>query len=111
MNRAITRCHGGWRYPDDYCEKNRKKFWKEETPNIVSECLSLIESVKTFSSSALEEIIKKYIENNELGFGKVMNPLRLAIVGASQGPHLFDIMEMIGKAETTKRIKKAISQL
>jgi len=37
--------------------------------------------------------------------------LRLALVGALQGPDVFDIMSMIGKAETLKRIEKLISSL
>jgi glutamyl-tRNA synthetase len=48
---------------------------------------------------------------NEIGMGKVMQPLRLSLVGALKGPHLFDIIEMIGKAETVKRIEKAIASL
>ncbi len=97
--------------PDSYDEKAHKKFWKEETPKIVTDCLELIQSTESYTSSELEKNIKRYIEKNELSFGKVMNPLRLAIVGASRGPHLFDVMEMIGKEETIKRIKKALSEL
>jgi glutamyl-tRNA synthetase len=46
-----------------------------------------------------------------MGFGKVMNPLRLAIVGAARGPHLFDIMEMIGKKDSLDRIERAVQLL
>ena len=48
---------------------------------------------------------------NEIGIGKVMQPLRLSLVGALKGPHLFDIIEMIGKNESIKRIEKAIQTL
>ena len=37
-----------------------------------------------------------------------MNAFRLLIVGASRGPHLFDIVAWIGKDETIKRIEKGI---
>ena len=40
-----------------------------------------------------------------------MQPLRLSLVGALKGPHLFDIMEMIGKEATISRIEKAIATL
>ena len=43
--------------------------------------------------------------------GAVMNAFRLALVGAAKGPHLFDIVEIIGKEETIKRIEKAIETL
>jgi len=40
--------------------------------------------------------------------GKVMQPLRLCIVGALKGPDLFQIIELIGKEESIKRILLAI---
>jgi glutamyl-tRNA synthetase len=43
--------------------------------------------------------------------GKVMQPFRLSLVGALKGPHLFDIVEVIGKQETITRIQKAIDKL
>jgi glutamyl-tRNA synthetase len=48
---------------------------------------------------------------NEIGMGKIMQPFRLSLVGALQGPHLFDIAELIGKHETIDRINKAITKL
>ena len=48
---------------------------------------------------------------NEIGMGKIMQPFRLSLVGALKGPHLFDIVEMIGKEESIERIKKAIATL
>jgi len=43
--------------------------------------------------------------------GKIMQPFRLSLVGALKGPHLFDIVELIGKDETVKRLEKAIASL
>ena len=97
--------------PESFDEKACKKFWKEDAPRLVTECLEIFKKAESFSAPDLEESIKSYIEGNNLGFGKVMNPLRLTIVGASMGPRLFDIMEMIGKDETVKRIQRALSIL
>ncbi len=97
--------------PAEYDAKAAKKFWKEDTPKIVKECLEIIKICEPFHSASTEEKIKAYIETHELGFGKVMNPLRLAIVGAGKGPHLFDIMEMIGKEETVRRIETVLEKL
>ncbi len=97
--------------PSEYDAKTKKKFWKESTPEIVNSCLNILKEEDSFTSVNTEEKIKAYIESNELGFGKVMNPLRLAIVGAGKGPHLFDIMEIIGKQESISRIEKALEVL
>jgi glutamyl-tRNA synthetase len=97
--------------PTEYDEKARKKFWKEDTSQIVNECLEILRSTDPFTSQNTEEKVKAFIEKNELGFGKVMNPLRLAIVGAAKGPHLFDIFEIIGKEEILSRIETALNRL
>ena len=44
-----------------------------------------------------------------MGFGKVMMPLRLSLVGAMQGPDVFEIAALLGKQETISRIQNAIS--
>ena len=59
----------------------------------------------------MQKEIKGWITENDIGFGKVMMPLRLALVGALQGPDVFDIMFMIGKKETVKRIENIVSAL
>lgn len=97
--------------PQSYDEKTSRKFWKEGTSEIVQACLEILEKTEPFSSKSTEEAVKKYIETNELGFGKVMNPLRLAIVGAGKGPHLFDILELIGKENALERIRRALDVL
>jgi len=40
-----------------------------------------------------------------------MNAFRLAIVGAGKGPHLFDIIDILGKEETLTRLEKAINEI
>jgi glutamyl-tRNA synthetase len=99
--------------PEKYDEQAVKKFWRDETPGTVSDCLGIIQSIEitSFNSAVIEEKIKAYIETNVLGFGKVMNPLRMAVVGEAKGPHLFDIFEMIGKDETIRRIEKAMKEI
>ena len=61
--------------------------------------------------TVLQSKLKGWITDNEIGFGKVMMPLRLALVGALQGPDVFEIMFMIGKNETVKRIDALIKTI
>ncbi len=95
--------------PTAYNEKAFKKAFKEDTPELMKTLISVIESVSDFTVENLQTNIKGWITSNEISFGKVMMPLRLSLVGALQGPDVFDIMFMIGKAETIKRIEKAQS--
>ena len=97
--------------PTTYDDKSVKKQWKEDTPDIMEEVAAILSNISDFESLNIETIVKEWITNKELSFGKVMPPLRLILVGDMKGPHLFDIMELIGKEETIKRINKAINTL
>jgi len=97
--------------PSEYDAKASKKNWKEGTPVLMNELIDVISTIEDFSSTTTETVIKAWITANEIGFGKVMQPLRLSLVGALKGPHLFDIIEMIGKEETINRLKNAIGHL
>ena len=96
--------------PTSYDEKAAKN-WKEETPGLMQQLISVLENIGDFSSANIETIVKDWMTNNEIGMGKVMQPFRLSLVGALKGPHLFDIVELIGKEETIKRLEKAIATL
>ena len=97
--------------PEDYNEKASKKQWKEGTSALMNELIIVLASIDDFSSKTIEETVKSWISSKEIGFGKIMQPLRLAIVGEMKGPHLFDIIDMIGKDEAVLRIKKIIKTL
>lgn len=96
--------------PTSYDEKAAKN-WKEETPILMKQVIEVLESIDDFTSVNIETILKDWMTTNEIGMGKVMQPLRLSLVGALKGPHLFDIIELIGKEETVKRILKAIEKI
>ena len=97
--------------PEGYDEKASKKQWKEGTSALMNELIIVLASIDDFSSKTIEETVKSWISSEEIGFGKIMQPLRLAIVGEMKGPHLFDIIDMIGKDEAVLRIKKIIKTL
>jgi glutamyl-tRNA synthetase len=96
--------------PTEYDAKASKN-WKAETPALMTELISVMEEITDFTSMNIETIVKDWMTKNEIGMGKVMQPFRLSLVGALKGPHLFDIVEVIGKQETIQRIQKAIASL
>lgn len=97
--------------PHIYSEKAVKKNWKEDTAEIMNELIKVLENISNFSSENIEKNVKAWIAENDIGFGKVMQPFRLSLVGDLKGPHLFDIAAMLGKTETLNRIKKAVAML
>ncbi|SNR61095.1 glutamyl-tRNA synthetase [Maribacter sedimenticola] len=97
--------------PSTYNEKAVKKQWKEDTADIMNQLITVLESISNFDSENTEQLVKDWITETELSFGKVMPPLRLFLVGDMKGPHIFDIMELLGKQESISRIQMALSKL
>ncbi len=96
--------------PTSYDEKASKN-WKEDTPDLMQQLIAVLVTIEDFTSVNIETIVKDWMIQNEIGMGKVMQPFRLSLVGALKGPHLFDVVELIGKEETIKRLEKAIASL
>ncbi len=94
--------------PTTYDEQVVKKRWKTETPNQMKELHQLLSGLQNFDSATLDDAIKQWIESKGYGIGAVMNALRLLLVGAAKGPHLSDIMTVIGKEESLNRIDSGL---
>lgn len=97
--------------PVSYDEKVVKKRWKEDSPAQMAELIDVLKNIDDFSAHNQEEIVKTWIESKGYHLGNVMNAFRLAVVGESKGPHMFDITAVIGKDETIARLQKAIQDL
>ena len=91
--------------PTSFVEKDAAKFWKEENYTLALQVAEFILNFEgEFTKEALEGPLEEYIRSNEWPMGKVMNCLRLAMVGASNGLGIADIVTLIGKKEFAKRI-------
>ena len=97
--------------PTKYDAKVVKKKWKEDTPDIMKKILEIIKNIEDFKAEIIQETVKNYIEKNEFSYVKVLNPLRLCLVGSGKGPSLFHIAEIIGKEEVVERIKNGIEKI
>ncbi|MFD1094515.1 glutamate--tRNA ligase [Salegentibacter chungangensis] len=97
--------------PTSYDPKNAKKAWKVDTNELMEELMEVLKAEDDFTADKLSDKVKGWIKSKEIGFGKVMQPFRISLVGALQGADLFIIAESIGKEETLRRIKKAMETL
>jgi len=97
--------------PTSYDEKTVKKRWKDNSAAQLTELMAVLLPIEDFGSVNTEEIVKGWIEENQYHLGNIMNAFRLALVGESKGPHIFDITEALGKDESIVRLKRAIEIL
>ena len=97
--------------PTEYDEKSLRKRWKEESPRQMQELLELLEPQDDWSAEALDKLVMGWIAKKEYGVGLVMNAFRICLVGAARGPHIWEITNVLGKQETLRRVRDAISRL
>ncbi len=97
--------------PETYDPEVIKKRWTEDSAGLLTELRDLIADINDFSSASAEDVARTWIEKNGYNMGAVMTVLRLVVVGASRGPHIFDIIGWIGKEETINRINRGIATI
>ncbi len=97
--------------PASYDAATVQKIWKEDVPAIMKEVVEILNNINEFSAHEVEDKIKTFIYDKNYSMGKVMNGLRLSLVGTSKGPGVAAICELIGKEETIDRINNAIASI
>jgi glutamyl-tRNA synthetase len=91
----------------EFEEKAAKKFLKPETADLLTQCADAFEGLGDFSQASQEEAFKQIMEDTGLGFGKIAQPLRVAVTGTTVSPGIFEMFIALGKDKTIQRIRKA----
>lgn len=97
--------------PSDYDPKAVKKRWSEDMPGILTALVGQLKSLPTLESAPAEEKILAWISEGGYHLGNVMNALRLTVVGECKGPHMFDIIELMGIDEIASRVERGIANI
>ena len=98
--------------PTEYDEKALKK-WKADSPDMVKAYQEKVAalSVEEFKAANLKAALEAVVAEQEVGFGKVMMPVRIVTTGQGFGPDLFPALELLGKDEVLARIETALERL
>lgn len=90
--------------PSRYDEKVLRKKWNEEVSNHMNQFIDGLVDSKYSKAAQIEEHLNNYAEQNEIGKGKLMQPLRWVVSGQAGGPPIFDMLELIGIDEIKRRM-------
>ena len=97
--------------PDNYDESTVRKRWKADSAGFLKILVDKFSKLENPTKEAFEETLKKTAEELNVGAGKLIHPVRLAVSGVGGGPGVFDILSIIGKGKTIKRLETAIAKL
>jgi len=94
-----------------YDETSVKKFWKEATPAIVSNVRAKLMELDDWTTEKLSQVIKSVVSEQEVGFAKVAQPLRIALLGSTNAPSIDALLALCGKSLCLERIDKALETI
>lgn len=99
-------------YPfEEYDAKTVHKKWKEGTPTIMKNLLDKLKAIDNFSKGEIETVFSTFLNDNELGFGKVGPGFRLLVTGKGMGPSMFEICATLGKDLVISRMEEGIEKI
>ena len=94
----------------EYEEKAVQKHLKKSNSSLVIDALKKLKEVKDFSSiGELENCLRSITTEHSIGFGKLAQPIRVALIGKSASAGIFETLELLGKDKTLKRLEYAIN--
>ncbi len=94
-----------------YDEKAKKKFLKPEQKDLFLLLLEKLDQCPSFTEESLEKVFGEVMEITELKFGKVAQPLRVALTGGAPSPGIYDVLRVLGRDIALKRISSALEVL
>lgn len=97
--------------PNQYEEQNLKKRWKEDSAELLGKLAQKFEQINNPSKEDYEKALDELSVQLNINKGKLVHPLRIAVSGIGEGPGVFDIITILGKEETLKRINTALQKL
>ncbi len=97
--------------PQSYDEKAAAKFLTEDKREVLE---LTVKKLSELSSSSLEEVeiaFKNVMEESGLKFGKIGPSVRVALVGGTVSPSIYEVVAVLGKDEVLARLQKALASL
>lgn len=92
----------------EYDEKAQAKFLKEESRDMLVEVKEGLGALTDFTEETIKKLFKDIVEKHEVKLGKLAQPVRVALTGTKQSPGIYDVIGVLGKEKTLKRLERAI---
>jgi glutamyl-tRNA synthetase len=91
-----------------YDEAAAAKFLSPDLLGPIKQLADAIAGLGTFDEKNLEDIFKQVMDANDLKFGKIAQPVRVALTGKTVSPGIFEMILALGKEQTVSRLSGAV---
>ena len=85
----------------------RKKWKADGSRAVFTPLLEQLDALSDYSATAVQACVEGFTNSAGLKFGDVLPILRVGLTGTMKGPAVFDMMALLGKAESRRRMERA----
>jgi len=90
--------------------KAKTKFLKPENAAILEKVRAGLSGLDAFSEKDIEGVFTRLMGELNLKLGKIAQPVRVAVTGRLESPGLFEVLAVLGKERTVRRLQRAIAE-
>jgi glutamyl-tRNA synthetase len=94
--------------PPAFDPKAKEKFLTNDQRPVLEAIRTGISALATLDTEPLEKLFQGEAEKRGLGLGKIAQPVRVALTGGTASPGMYDVVQILGKDETLRRLDEAI---
>lgn len=91
-------------------KKESEKLLTPESLQMLERLATNLEGLSEFNQTTVEETIKGLVEKEGIKLSQIAQPARLALTGKTVSPGIYEVMEILGKDMTLKRLKKVVEK-
>jgi glutamyl-tRNA synthetase len=95
----------------EYDEKQAKKQFRPATLPVLESLKQQYSALDNWTAEAVHEVVENTVNALQVGFGKVGQPLRLAVTGNGKSPSIDVTLALLGKTKTLQRLEQAIAYI
>ena len=92
-------------------EKAAKKFLTPEVSQPLSKLIERLSALDEFSEANIESAFSGVLEEFGLSMGKLAQPVRVALTGSTVSPGIHEVIAVLGKERTIRRLQSALERL
>ena len=107
----VTRFAYFFEDPSEYDARGVKKRWKADSPTLVEAYADQLAQLDSFEAETLETELRSLASSHEVGAGRIIHPVRLAVSGTTAGPSLFAMLSVLGQERCVRRLRRAAKAL
>ena len=94
----------------NYDEASAEKFLKEEIILPLEDVVDVLKE-SNWNQESISEALKSVCEKHKIGFGKIGQPIRIAVTGGTQSPSIDQTLILLNQATVVDRIEAAIEYI